>query len=139
MWFGESNRYFHVSASGLFVAGGYYDTASDQIARFRRAVAEEITGKALIEAINAGEKVKLELGGHQLTRTPSGYQKDHPNENLLRYKTMTLHREFGCPHWLTTKRTKTEVIKAFRGMQPLLDWLHSNVGGTDQVLGRGRK
>jgi uncharacterized protein (TIGR02453 family) len=138
VYFVESRRYFHVSAAGLFVGGGYYELASDQVARFRRAVDGEITGATLMTAIAAAEKATLGIGGDQLTRVPTGYPKDHPRADLLRYKSLTAHREFGSPGWLTTKRAKTELAKAWRGMQPMIDWLDSNVGTSGQVLGRGR-
>ena len=46
----------------------------------------------------------FELGGHQLSRVPSGYDKDHPRADLLRYKTLTAHREYGAPDWLPTPK-----------------------------------
>jgi hypothetical protein len=32
----------------------------------------------------------------------------------------------------------TEVVKAWRAMEPLIDWLNTNVGKSDQPMGRGR-
>jgi uncharacterized protein (TIGR02453 family) len=138
VYFTDSRRYFHISAAGLFVGGGYYEMASDQIARFRRAVEEDITGVRLQAAIQATTKAKLEVSGEQLIRVPSGFAKDHPREALLRHKTLAARREIGSPNWLTTKRTKIEVVKAFRAMQILIDWLDTNVGKSDQPMGRGR-
>jgi uncharacterized protein (TIGR02453 family) len=138
VYFADSRRYFHVSAAGLFVGGGFYEMASDQIARYRRAVAEEITGAQLEIAIKAAEKGKLEVGGQQLTRVPTGFDKDHPREALLRRKSITTHRELGSPDWLATKKAKTELVKAWRAMQPLIDWLESNVGQTNQPADRRR-
>jgi uncharacterized protein (TIGR02453 family) len=138
VYFGESRRYFHVSAAGLFVGGGYYEMASDQIARYRRAVDEDIPAAGLQDAIRFATKAKLELGGDQLTRVPTGFDKDHVRADLLRHKSITLRREFNAPDWLSTKRAKTEVVKAFRAMAPLVDWLDGNVGKSDQITGRGR-
>jgi uncharacterized protein (TIGR02453 family) len=138
VYFSESRRYFHISAAGLFVGGGYYEMASDQVGRFRRAVEGDITGPALEAAICRALGAKLEIGGEQLTRVPSGFAKDHPRADLLRYKTVTAHREFGSPQWLTTKRTKTELVKAWRAMQPLIDWLDTNVAKSNDIVGRGR-
>jgi uncharacterized protein (TIGR02453 family) len=128
VYFGESRRYLHVSAAGLFVGGGFYHMASDQIGRYRRAVDGDITGAALAKSIAAAEKVKLEVSGDQLTRVPTGFAKDHPREDLLRYKSLAARREFGSPPWLSTARAKTELVKAWRAMQPLIDWLETNVG-----------
>lgn len=128
VWFGESSLYLHVSAAGLFVAGGYWDTSSAQVDRLRRAVADDVAGAELERAIAAVTKAKLSLGGHQLTRVPSGYDKEHPRADLLRYKTMTASREFGAPAWLPTKRTQTEVVRAWHSLTPLTSWLDTHVG-----------
>lgn len=132
VWFGESRRYFHVSAAGLFIGGGYYEMQSDQLARLRAAIAEDITGNQLEAAIKAAAKSKLEIGGEQLTRVPTGYDKDHPRADLLRRKSLTLRRELGAPDWLSTKKTKTEVAKAFRAMEPVVSWLQQNVGESEK-------
>ena len=128
MWFEETSRYLQVSAAGLFVAAGYWDTSSGQVDRLRRAVADDVAGKALLRAVATVEKAKFEIGGHQLTRVPSGYPKDHPRADLLRYKSLTAHREVGCPGWLSTARARTEISKALRGVAPLVTWLDTHVG-----------
>jgi uncharacterized protein (TIGR02453 family) len=128
IWFGETARYLHISAAGLFVAAGYWDTSSAQVDRLRRAVADDVSGAALERAVAAVTKAKFDIGGHQLTRVPTGYDKDHPRADLLRYKSLTAHREVGCPSWLSTKRAQTEITKAFRSVAPLVSWLDTHVG-----------
>ena len=127
-WFGESSLYLHVSAAGLMVAGGYWDTSPAQVERMRRAVAGDVAGAALERAVAAVRKAGLTLDGHQLTRVPSGYPKEHPRAELLRYKSLTAHREFGSPAWLATKRAQTEVAKTWRSIAPLTAWLDTHVG-----------
>jgi uncharacterized protein (DUF2461 family) len=73
-------------------------------------------------------KSGLNVHGEQLTRVPSGFDKDHPRADLLRYKALTCGREFGAPKWLATKRTYDEVTNAWRAMSPLVDWLDKYVG-----------
>ena len=130
-WFGESSLYVAVSAAGLFVAGGYWDTASDQVERMRRAVADDVAGAELLRATAAVHKAGFSIGGQQLSRVPAGYAKDHPRADWLRYKSLTAHREFGCPAWLSTRRAKTEVAKAWRSLGPLTAWLHTHVGSSN--------
>lgn len=127
-WFGESSRYLHVGPAGLFVAGGYWQTSSEQVARLRRAVADDVAGAALARSIKDVTRSKLALGGDQLSRVPSGFDKDHPRADLLRYKTMTVSREFGCPAWLSTPKARTEIVKAWRSMAPLIAWLDTHIG-----------
>jgi uncharacterized protein (TIGR02453 family) len=127
-WFRESARYLQVSAAGLLLAGGYWDTSPGQVDRLRRGVADDVAGAALERAITAVRKAKFSLGGHQLTRVPSGYDKDHPREGLLRHKSLVGQREVGSPAWLTTKRAQTEVRKSLRALDPLISWLDTHVG-----------
>jgi uncharacterized protein (TIGR02453 family) len=128
VWFGESSRYLHVSAAGLFVAGGYWETSSPQVDRLRRAVTDDVAGAELDRAMTAIARSGLEVGGQQLTRVPNGYPKEHPRAHLLRYKSLTAHREFGAPAWLNATRARTEIVKAFRSLAPLVTWLDTHVG-----------
>jgi len=127
-WFAESSRYVQVSASGLMVAGGYWDTETPQVERMRRAVADDVAGAALERAAAAVRKAGLAIGGHELTRVPPTYPKDHPRADWLRYKTLTVSRELGAPAWLSSKRALTEITKHLRSMAPLIDWLDTHVG-----------
>jgi uncharacterized protein (TIGR02453 family) len=128
MWFGESSMYLHLSAAGLYVAGGYWDTSSAQVDRLRRGIADDVAGPALQRAITSVRRKGFGIGGHQLARVPSGYDKDHPRADLLRHKSLTASREFGSPAWLTTTRAKTEITRAWRALAPLVGWLDTHVG-----------
>lgn len=128
IWFGESSLYVHVSAAGLFVAGGYWDNSPAQVDRLRRGVADDVAGAALERTINAVRRKGFEIGGHKLSRVPSGYEKDHPRADLLRHKSLAAHREDGSPAWLPTARAKGEIAKAFRSLAPLVAWLDTHVG-----------
>jgi uncharacterized protein (TIGR02453 family) len=136
VYFAESRRYLQISAAGMYASGGFYDMASDQLTRYRRAVAEDLSGEGLEQSIKLAEKAKLVINGEQLSRIPSGYSKDHPRQELLRRKSIWATREFGCPDWLQTPRAKTELVKAWRAMQPLIDWLEKNVGQSDLPVAR---
>jgi uncharacterized protein (TIGR02453 family) len=128
IWFEESSRYLHVSAAGLFVAGGYWDTSSPQVDRLRRAVADDVAGAALERALSGVRARKMEIGGSQITRVPAGYDKEHPRADLLRYKSLTASREFGAPAWLSSRRAQTEISKAWHAIDPLIAWLDTHVG-----------
>jgi uncharacterized protein (TIGR02453 family) len=128
VFFGESARYLHVSAAGLYVAGGYWDTSSAQVTRLRAAVADDRTGRALETALASVRKAGFEVGGTRLSRVPHGYDKDHARADLLKHKSLTASAELGAPSWLSTKRAVAEVTKRFRALAPLVDWLEDNVG-----------
>ncbi|MGI8760578.1 MAG: DUF2461 domain-containing protein [Jatrophihabitantaceae bacterium] len=128
VWFGEAGVYLHVSAAGLMVAGGYWETSPTQVERMRRAVADDVAGAELERALVAVRRSHLVVGGQQISRVPSGYDRDHPRGELLRYKSLTASREFGSPPWLATKRSRTEITKAWRALAPLLTWLDTHIG-----------
>jgi uncharacterized protein (TIGR02453 family) len=128
LFFRETSRYLHISAAGLMVAGGYWESSSAQVDRLRRAVADDVAGPALQRAIAAVEKKHFDIGTPQLTRVPSGYAKEHPRADLLRRKSLSAHRELGCPAWLATGRARSEIVKALRSLAPVIDWLDTHVG-----------
>lgn len=128
VWFGETSRYLHISAAGLFVAAGYWETTGTQVERLRRAVADDVAGPALRRALASTTRAKFAVGGQQLSRVPHGYDKDHPRADLLRHRSLTVSREVGCPAWLSTRRAATEITKLLRAPAPVVDWLTTHVG-----------
>jgi uncharacterized protein (TIGR02453 family) len=128
VYFGESGLYMDISAAGLFVAGGYWDTSPTQVERLRRAIADDVAGPLLERTLAGVRRNALDIGGHQLTRVPSGYAKDHPRAELLKYKSLTASATLGCPDWLATPKAKAEIVKAWRGITPLVAWLNTHVG-----------
>jgi uncharacterized protein (TIGR02453 family) len=127
-WFGQTCVYVEVSAAGLRLAGGYWSTSSPQVQRMRRAVADDVAGPALERALAGVRRKGLEVRGEQLTRVPSGFEKDHERADLLRYKTLTASTFLGVPDWLTGPGARTEIAKVWRSMSPMIAWLQTHVG-----------
>ncbi|MEO9137499.1 MAG: DUF2461 domain-containing protein [Jatrophihabitans sp.] len=128
VWFGESSMYLQVSAAGLMLAGGYWHTESAQVARLRRAIADDVAGPQFERTVASVRRKGATVGGEQITRVPSGYEKDHPRADLLRFKTVTARQELGAPDWLATPRARGEIAKIWKGMAPLVAWLDTHVG-----------
>ncbi|MBE7187495.1 DUF2461 domain-containing protein [Jatrophihabitans endophyticus] len=128
IWFGETSRYLHVSGAGLFLAAGYWSTSPAQVARLRRGVDDDIAGPLLRKAVDGVRRRGYEIGGEQLTRVPSGFDKEHERADLLRHKTLVASRELQAPDWLTTPQARPEIAKRWRAMGPVVDWLETHVG-----------
>jgi uncharacterized protein (TIGR02453 family) len=128
---GGATHYLQLGADGLFVGGGMYHLAKDQLARFRAAVADDRTGPVLERSIAAVRKGRVEVShGFEapLVTAPKGYPKDHPRIELLQWKGVIAHKQLGAPAWLHTRRAAAEIVKVWRTSAPLLAWLDENVG-----------
>jgi uncharacterized protein (TIGR02453 family) len=124
----ERGGYVQVSANGLMVAAGFWQTAPDQVERLREAVADERLGPTLEALVDGLHTAGYEVSGTRLKTRPRGYDADHPRIELLRHKTLTVHREFGEPPWLAEPGCVDRVAAAWREMRTLTDWLDRHVG-----------
>ncbi|GAA1677954.1 DUF2461 domain-containing protein [Nonomuraea maheshkhaliensis] len=123
--------YVELSAAGLLAAGGIYSTASDQVARFRAAVDEDLTGKPL-ESITAALAAEgYELRGERLKTRPRGFEEDHPRIDLLRHKSLYAAKRFEPREWVHTARARDRVERTWRASGPLVEWLCANVRGSE--------
>jgi uncharacterized protein (TIGR02453 family) len=130
----EGGGYVQISARGLAAASGMYHMATDQLERYRRAVAHDLTGGQLEQIIARalGEKVVI-TGRDSLKSAPRGYAKDHPRIELLRHKGLIAWQEWPAAAWLGTAAAKARVVKFLREARPLRDWLDTHVGESELV------
>lgn len=129
----ERGGYVQLSARGLAAGSGMYMMATDQLARYRRAVAEDATGEPLQAIVTKLRRRGNEVMGHdQLKTAPRGYPNDHPRVELLRYKGIVVWREWPAAAWLGTAAAKRRVVEFLRATRPLNEWLATHVGPSDQ-------
>jgi uncharacterized protein (TIGR02453 family) len=132
--------YIQFSASGLAAGTGMYQMASDQMARYRQAVAEDLTGHELERVIEAITKAGYGVHGRDALKTaPRGYPADHPRIELLRNRGLVAWQEWPPDEpWLTTSAAKDKVAEFLRSAQPLDEWLENQVGPSDLPESRRR-
>ena len=76
--------YVQFSADGLAAGCGMWEMASDQLARYREAVADGRSGPKLARAVGKLAPLGIEVMAHDMLKTaPRGYPKDHPRIELL--------------------------------------------------------
>jgi uncharacterized protein (TIGR02453 family) len=126
--------YLQISANGLYAGGGMYHMATDQLERFRRAVADDTNGVELETALAAAQRARIDIAAAEppLKTAPRGWPKDHPRITLLRMRGLITGRELGTPAWLHTSRAAGEVAKVWRGGAPVNAWLDANVGASEE-------
>jgi uncharacterized protein (TIGR02453 family) len=121
--------YVQLSADGLGAGSGMWEMASDQLDRFRAAVDDETSGRALAGIVETGRGAGMSVTGHEVLKTaPRGYPKDHARIELLRCKGLITWRDWSPAAWLGTRRAKDRVEEFFGASAPLNDWLRTNVG-----------
>ena len=125
--------YVHLSADGLAVALGYHMMAPDQLARYRNAVAEGVTGEELRRVIAEVEGTGVSVVGEEPLKTaPRGFSKDHPRADLLRNKGLIAWQEWPVEPWMHTSKARAYIEKHLRAARPVQDWLDDRVGPSDR-------
>jgi uncharacterized protein (TIGR02453 family) len=127
---GGGAYYVEISPAGLRVGGGCFYLESDQIARFRAAIAEELHGPAFEQMVNKLRRTGWEILGQQLKTKPKGYEADHPRIDLLKHKSLYAARTWEPADFLHERECFTRVRKAWRELRPLNEWARDHVGVT---------
>jgi uncharacterized protein (TIGR02453 family) len=123
-----SRHYLSLSPEGLYAGSGGYMLDGESLTRYRDAVVDETSGKALDRIVAAAEKKGYDIGAHdELKTAPKGYPRDHPRARLLRYKGIFMGRLFEPGDWLATRRAMSKVTTALRDARPLNDWIDKHV------------
>ncbi|MER8185296.1 DUF2461 domain-containing protein [Kitasatospora sp. NPDC094015] len=124
--------YIQLSADGLACGNGMYRLASDQLERYRAAVAEDLSGAELERVITRVGRAGPVVSGRDALRTaPRGYPKDHPRIGLLRNKGLVAWQDWEPADWLGTPETYRRITAFLRVSQPLKDWLDEHVGPSE--------
>jgi uncharacterized protein (TIGR02453 family) len=129
--------YIALGAEGLFVAGGYYQTATDQAQRLRAAAADDTTGPALARILATLREAGWDVGGDRLKRVPKPWDADHPRADLLTHKSLVASRSAPPEPWLHTAQARERIAGWWRELAPLNAWLGEHVGASTAPA-RGR-
>jgi uncharacterized protein (TIGR02453 family) len=135
---GAGVLYLQVGADGLLVGGGVHGAASDQVERYRAAVAHDRTGAALDKIVKKLRSGGYEIYGEQLRSTPRGYPADHPRADLLRNKSLHAGTHHVPADWLHTRKCLEVVVRDWKALGALNAWLADNVGPSRQPADRRR-
>lgn len=134
---GGAAYYVQLSAEGLFVGGGMYHLAPDQLRRWRDAIADDDAGPTVV-AITADLSADgYEIGAAEtLTTAPRGWDKAHPRIELARLKGLVMSRSFPRAAWQSSAKAHERITGVWQDAQPMIDWLDANVGPSNQPARR---
>ena len=129
---GQSNKgdyYIHIEPDNSFIAVGYWDINKEELARMRAEIDLDPQGlKEIIEQASF-KKIWGSLTGPTLKSAPKGWDKNHPDIELLRRQNYV----FTCPldqSILNTPQIAEQLVEKFEVARPFLVYL-SEVLNTD--------
>jgi hypothetical protein len=112
---------------GLEVGLAWWYAPSEQIERYRAAVANSGSGEQLARLVRKLEGEGFVISGDLLKRPLRGFPADHPRAELLRHRSLIARRPLGCDDWIHTPAAADRVLAAFTQLRPLAHWLVRNV------------
>jgi len=128
----SAGGYIQLSADGLAAGSGMYQMSPRQLERYRRAVADDRSGRQLAQIVSKLRKSGITVDAHDVLKTgPKGYPKDHPRIELLRYKGLISWKQWPVGAWLGTRKAKERLVGFLRTSKPLHDWLEKRVGPSE--------
>lgn len=127
--FRRGGYYYHIEKGKSSIVGGFWGPNAQDLKRIREELVQDssqlrsiITSKAFVDTFGC-------LKGEQLKTAPKGFEKNHPDIDLLRYKQFLLIKNFRDDEVLSPNFTEL-VDKTFKEMRPFLDYM-SEVLTTD--------
>lgn len=118
--------YFHIEPESVFVGGGFWAPNKDDLLRIREDI---VTDASELRSIINGKRFINTFGsleGEQLKSCPKGFDKDHPDIDLLRYKQFVVSKKFSNEEALSKDFSKM-VDDTFKEMRPFFDYMSLSV------------
>jgi uncharacterized protein (TIGR02453 family) len=119
-----ASYYFSVSPFEVEVAGGVYMPGPEQLLAIRRYLAEHYDEFFRIANARPLRRLVSEVVGDALARAPKGFCADHPAADLVRMRQWYVWTLLD-PTLATTPKLFGEILKRFRVMTPLIEFLNT--------------
>lgn len=125
----RGGMYLHLENNASFVGGGFWEPNAADLFRMRKEIEMDASELRAIIAEESFQKYFKTLEGEELKTAPKGFDKTHPDIDLIRKKQFLLTRSFTNKEVLSAN-FQSEVIATFKAMRPFFNYM-SNVLSTD--------
>ncbi|MEU5692617.1 DUF2461 domain-containing protein [Actinosynnema sp. NPDC020468] len=125
---GGGAHYVQIGSEGLFVGGGSFAMAPDQLARYRESVADPVRGEALAGLLGKLGEQGWEVRGDRLKRAPKGYAPDHERIELLKHRRLFVVKVWPPDDVLHEPACLDRVRAAWSQVTPFVDWCADHIG-----------
>jgi uncharacterized protein (TIGR02453 family) len=125
----EAGFYIHIEPGKSFLAGGRWMPDSNHLKKIRQEI--DYNGKQLHKILSDKNFKKYfgELDNsdeYKLSRPPKGYDKNHPDVELLKLNSFIVWHEYNEKE-VTSKNFIKEITKGAKLMQPFLNFLNEAI------------
>ncbi len=121
----SAGYYVHLSPEETGVASGLYGPGPDELRAVRSWLVDN--HEKFRKALKTTGKTCGELSGESLSRTPKGFNSDHPADDLVKRKSWMYWMELK-PELAETPKLLGELIKRFRAAAPVVEMLNTPLG-----------
>jgi uncharacterized protein (TIGR02453 family) len=121
-------RYLHLEPGNTMLAGGVYQPDAERLKKIRQEIDYNADSLKAILADKDFSQYFEGLRGDKLKRPPKGYDAEHPDVELLKYKSYTVF--YQVPDTLAlSDNFLTETEKVFKRMTPFNAYLNEAIAG----------
>lgn len=115
--------YFHIEPGKSFMAGGAYIPPAPWLSAIREKISDN--PDEFIKILSSKDFTEYfgKLNGEKLKTAPKGYSSDHPQIELLKFKSFLVINE-ASDKMVLSNDYSDHVLKVFRAMKPLNDYMN---------------
>ena len=124
---GFSGFFFRMFAGSVILGAGIHGFEKEALQRYREAVDQGKSGKALESLAVKMGRGGYELGGEHYKKVPREFDSDHRRGHLLKHNALYAHIEVPLPAEARTPAFSAWCGAHFKNIQPLHKWLLVNV------------
>ena len=120
--------YMHVGVDEEWVGGGTYFFEATELAKWRKLVAADKTGKPLVQLVTKLRKGGYSVGGHDdYKRVPKPYDAEHPRAEFLKMRGLTAGFPAIPKGMLHQAKLVDWLVTHGKATAPLVTWLVKNI------------
>tara|TARA_R110002072_G_scaffold19728_2_gene72795 strand:+ start:7335 stop:8006 length:672 start_codon:yes stop_codon:yes gene_type:complete len=118
----RGGHYIHIEPGNCFIAGGFFSPNSADLKLIREDIAHD--SKPLREILSDSDFKKIwgSFEGEAVKTAPRGFDKDHPDIDLIRFKQFHLSHHFSDEDVLSEDFV-FEIVKSFLVLRPYFDYM----------------
>jgi len=116
--------YIHIDSDTSFAGGGIYCPQPAVLKAVRTEISEDATALNKILKNKSFHSVFPELYGDKVKTAPRGFDKNHPNIELLRFKSYTVIKQLSNKDIVSNTFSNT-VLHIFKTQKPFNDYLNA--------------